>query len=76
MAIIFKGISTSIIALHVHLPIERIENAIIISCDFDVITSLGLLGCAERVSKPSAIRRERTFLEETLLVKNRNCIHD
>lgn len=37
----------------VHLPMERTENTIMISCDLEVICSLGLLGWAERVSNPS-----------------------
>jgi hypothetical protein len=36
-----------------HLPTERIVKAIIIICDFDVMISFGLFGCADRVSNPS-----------------------
>lgn len=47
---------------------ERIENAIIIIWDLEVITSLGLFGCADNVSKPSKVMRVCTFSKEPLLV--------
>ena len=51
-----------------HFPTDLRVNNIIIICDFDVITSFGLLDWAEEVSKPSILFEESTFTKESFLV--------